>query len=260
MKMSLTVLALAMVASPAFTAPDPRLRSVHYEANQVVSVQGRLGFQSMIQFAPGEEIENVAVGNSEAWQVTPNKRANLLFLKPLATKARTNMTVVTDQRVYLFDLSVAAGRGEPVYNLSFTYDAPKAVAPPVQTRQASAAPVMTAMPVSWAAAPGFAALSPSAPAPNAKLNYAWKAKGDKDLMPRKTYDDGRSLFLEWPAKTPLPALLTPGPDGMEGPLTYRQVGKLIVVDQVPATVVIRLGKEQATLFNKHPALVQTAER
>jgi type IV secretion system protein VirB9 len=260
MKMPITPLVLALAASPAYSASDPRLRSVHYEANQVVPVQGRLGFQSMIQFAPGEEIENVAVGNSEAWQVTPNKRANLLFLKPLASKARTNMTVVTDQRVYLFDLSVGAGRGEPVYNLSFTYDAPRpAAAPPVQTRQASTAPAMTAMPVSWAA-PGFAALSPSAPAPNAKLNYAWKAKGDKDLMPRKAYDDGRSLFLEWPAKTPLPALLTPGADGMEGPLTYRQVGKLIVVDQVPATVVIRLGKEQATLFNKHPAPVQTAER
>lgn len=259
MKTPLTFIALALVASPALSAADPRLRSVHYEANQVVSVQGRLGFQSMIQFAPGEEIENVAVGNSEAWQVTPNKRANLLFLKPLATKARTNMTVVTDQRVYLFDLSVAGGKGEPVYNLSFTYDAPKPVAPPAQTRQASAAPVMTAMPVSWAA-PGFAALSGSAPAPGVKLNYAWKAKGDKDLMPRKTYDDGRSLFLEWPAKTPLPALLTPGPDGMEGPLTYRQVGKFIVVDQVPATVVIRLGKETATLFNKRPAAVQTAER
>ena len=28
--------------------PDPRLQSVHYEADKVVKVQGRLGFQSMI--------------------------------------------------------------------------------------------------------------------------------------------------------------------------------------------------------------------
>jgi type IV secretion system protein VirB9 len=250
MKTPLVFVSLALLASPAFSASDPRLRSIHYEANKVVAVQGRLGYQSMIEFAPGEEIENVAVGNSEAWQVTPNKRANLLFLKPLASRARTNMTVVTDQRVYLFDLSVATGRGEPIYNLSFTYDAPRPVAAAPQTRVASTVPPVT---------PGFAALIASAPAPKPKLNFAWKAKGDKDLIPRKTYDDGHSLFLQWAAGTPLPALLTPGPDGMEGPLSYRQVGQYIVVDQVPTTVEIRLGKESAMLYNKQRP-VQTAER
>jgi len=253
MKMPILLATLALVASSAHSAPDPRLRSVHYQANRVVSVQGRLGFQSMIEFARGEEIENVAVGNSEAWQVTPNKRANLLFLKPLVSKARTNMTVVTDQRVYLFDLSVAAARGEPVYNLSFTYDAPRPATAPAQTRAAAAVPSAPAI------TPGFAALLASAPQPKQKLNFAWKGKGDKDLLPRKTYDDGRSLFLQWPAATPLPALLTPGPDGMEGPLAYRQVGQFLVVDQVPPTVVIRLGKESAFLYNRH-ATVQTAER
>ena len=64
MKISLAIVPLALVASPALSAPDARLRSVHYQANQVVSVQGRLGFQSMIEFAPGEEIENVAVGGA----------------------------------------------------------------------------------------------------------------------------------------------------------------------------------------------------
>ena len=214
MKISVAIVSLALVATPALSAPDPRLRSVHYQANQVVSVQGRLGFQSMIEFAPGEEIENVAVGNSEAWQVTPNKRANLLFLKPLVIKARTNMTVVTDQRVYLFDLSVAGTKGEPVYNLSFTYDAPRPSPVPAQTRIAAGA-----TPSAPAMTPGFAALLASAPQPKPKLNFAWKAKGDKDLVPRRTYDDGRSLFLQWPAGTPLPALLSPGPDGMEGPLS-----------------------------------------
>ncbi len=42
----------------------------------------------MIEFGHGERIENVAVGDSSAWQVTPNKRANLLFLKPLFGKAQ----------------------------------------------------------------------------------------------------------------------------------------------------------------------------
>lgn len=107
MRIPAAALAFALLSTPAIAA-DPRLQSVHYEADKVVKVQGRIGYQSMIEFAPGESIENVAVGDSTAWQVTPNKRANLLFLKPLMPKAKTNMTVITDQRTYLFDLSVAA--------------------------------------------------------------------------------------------------------------------------------------------------------
>ena len=121
-KIPAAFLALALFAVPAHAA-DPRLQSVHYQADKVVKVQGRLGFQSMIEFGQGEAIENVAVGDSSAWQVTPNKRANLLFLKPLVGKARTNMTVVTDQRTYLFDLSVAGAGTTPLYNMRFTYGA-----------------------------------------------------------------------------------------------------------------------------------------
>ncbi len=52
--------------------------------------------------------------------MTPNKRASLLFVKPMQPTARTNMTVVTDQRTYLFDL-VASPGATPVYVLRFTY-------------------------------------------------------------------------------------------------------------------------------------------
>ena len=123
MRIPAAALAIALLATPAYAAADPRLQSVHYEADKVVKVHGRLGYQSMIEFAPGESIENVAVGDSTAWQVTPNKRANLLFLKPLMAKAKTNMTVITDQRTYLFDLSAAAAGATPLYNLRFTYGA-----------------------------------------------------------------------------------------------------------------------------------------
>ena len=65
-------LALALFSSPTLAASDPRLKSVHYETDKVVTVLGRLGYQSMIEFGNGEQIENVAVGDSSAWQVTPN--------------------------------------------------------------------------------------------------------------------------------------------------------------------------------------------
>ena len=74
--------------------------------------EGKPKVQATIRFAEDESIENVAIGDSNAWQVTPNKRANLLFVKPLLTRVSTNMTVVIDKRTYLFDL-VASPAAQP---------------------------------------------------------------------------------------------------------------------------------------------------
>src|SRR5690606_27195983 len=93
---------LAAIGAPAL-AEDARIVERMYDPNEVVRVEGRAGVQATIRFAEDEHIENVAVGDSQKWQVTPNKRANLLFVKPLTERAMTNMTVVTDKHTYLFD-------------------------------------------------------------------------------------------------------------------------------------------------------------
>ena len=241
MKIPAAVLALALFSTTA-DAADPRLKSVHYEADKVVQVQGRLGYQSMIEFGQGESIENVAVGDSAAWQVTPNKRANLLFLKPLMAKAKTNMTVITDQRTYLFDLSVASSGSAAMYNLRFTYG-PKPAAGP-QKR--------LAYPSLLAGAP------PAAPATSApKLNYDWKRKGDKEIIPARYYDDGRALYLQWQAGAAIPALYERDEKGREGLINYRSQGQFIIVDQMPEKLVMRLGKKTAVLINRHPPKTQT---
>lgn len=232
------LLAGALALLPVAARADPRLMTIAYQADEVVALHGRLGYQSMIEFASGEKIENVAVGDSSGWQVTPNKRANLLFLKPLAAGARTNMTVVTDQRVYLFDLAVAGAGRTPVYNLRFTYGPGRTPAPAV-------AEFMQA----------------SAPAPQ-PLNFAWHGDGKKQLLPVRAFDDGRSLYLSFPKDEPLPALFARSADGIEGPVDFHQAGSYIVVAEVPAVLVLRHGKRMATLTNQRrpgPPL-RTAER
>ena len=125
----------------AFTSPvwaeDARLVTHMYDSDEVVHIDGKLGVQATIGFGEGEHIENVAVGDSEKWQITPNKRANLLFVKPLAANARTNMTVVTDRHTYFFDL-VASPRGKPVYMLRFAYPESEQQQAPQQAPQMSA--------------------------------------------------------------------------------------------------------------------------
>jgi type IV secretory pathway VirB9-like protein len=142
---------------------NPRLVTKVYDATKVVKIHGRPGVQATIAFADDERIENVAVGDSEKWQITPNKRANLLFARPLDPAASTNMTVVTDKRTYLFDL-VATAKNQPVYMLRFTYG-DEAQAPPPMVPAAVPPPVLAEVPSQPAALAPSSQTAQAAPEP-----------------------------------------------------------------------------------------------
>ena len=120
------LLALALLVLTAARVPepgpvDPHIQSVLYADDEVVLLQGALGWQIMLEFGPDERIENVSIGDALAWQVTPNKRARLLFLKPLIKNAATNMTVVTDRRRYAFALQTTARLATTPWVVRFQY-------------------------------------------------------------------------------------------------------------------------------------------
>jgi type IV secretion system protein VirB9 len=231
-------LALAAVSIPSHAA-DERLVEVRYDPAKVYRLEGKTKVQAMIRFGEDEAIENVAVGDSDAWQITPNKRANLLFVKPLAMKANTNMTVVTNKHTYLFEL-VASPSAQPMYVLSFKYpDAPKPIVLPgskLAANDAAAAPE----------APAAATVDP------ADLNFAWSKSGDEKLLPGNVFDDGEATFLSWPEGRPVPAILVTDAAGTEGPVNFSVRGTTIVVEGVPSTIVLRSGKNKAQIVNAGP--------
>jgi len=223
-------LGLAMgLAGPAHAADD-RLVAHFYKADEVVRVEGRPGIQATIMFADDEHVENIAVGDSASWQITPNKRANLLFIKPLNRHARTNMTVVTDQRTYFFDLAVADGR-DPLYSLRFTY--PEKPKPQRETPE---------------------------PAQMGVPNFAWKVGGKPKLAPDRVFDDGNSTWLSWAPGRPMPAILVRDEKGKEGPVNYAVRENFIVLDKVPPAIILRSGKDSAILVRSAPPVTASAAR
>ena len=228
------------IASQTAVAADPRLVSRPYDANSVVRIDGRAAVQANVTFNSDEHIENVAIGDSSAWQVTPNKRANILFIKPLRARARTNMTVVTDQRSYFFDL-VADPAARAVYALRFTYP-----------ERAGAA--RGAAPAGSAAAPATA----SAPALQPAYNYAWQAKGKAQMAPARIYDDGTSLYLALRPDAKFPAILTRNNKGEEGPVNFAVREGTVVIEGVPDLVVLRAGKDMTVIERSQSARGRTA--
>ena len=222
--------------TPRPGAVDPRIRTVAYDADQVVRLTGYFGIQTMLEFAPDERIENVSIGDAMGWQVTPNKKANLLFLKPLDRTAATNMTVVTDRRRYVFELVVAAPKASTkdlAYVVRFLVPAP--------------APVAVAAP------------SPPPAAPVAR-NNAYSVKGDAAIQPAKVFDDGAATYFAWPERADLPAVFVVGADGVEGLANAVVRDGYLVVDQLAPRFVLRSGKSSLTVTNGAFSTRQEAAR
>lgn len=242
--------ALALTLAAPAAAQDDRLQTLVFDETAVVRIDGKVKVQTTIKFAPDEVIENVAIGDSAAWQVQPNKAQTILFIKPLEPAARTNMTVVTDKRTYLFDL-VASPRNAPLYVLQFRY--PELEKAAEEARLAAIAEAeaeklrAAADPVEIAAAS-----DPYAVTDPAQLNFQWATAGAAELLPSRAFDDGDAVFLTWPAGTPIPAILVTNEDGEEGPVNFTTRGDTVVVDGVPPQIILRSGRDTATLTNTGP--------
>jgi len=237
----LAAFALIALAAP-LRAEDPRLVERPYDPAEIVRIEGKANVQATIRFADDELIENVAIGDSQTWQVTPNKRANLLFVKPLAERTATNMTVVTSNRTYFFDLVANPKVADPLYVLSFTYpDDPAKDAARVPQPAGQASEIEMA-----------AATDPYAVVDPAELNFAWAGSGDRKLLPARIYDDGAATYLAWRAGTPVPAILVMDKAGTEGPVNFAVRGDVIVIDGVPREIVLRSGRDMARLDNNGP--------
>ncbi|WP_341712291.1 TrbG/VirB9 family P-type conjugative transfer protein [Erythrobacter sp.] len=232
-------LLLAVLGTPSLAASDPRLVEVMYDEAKVFRVEGKVTVQASIVFGDDEVIENVAIGDSAAWQVTPNKRANILFVKPLDARASTNLTVITSKRTYLFDL-VASPTAKPLYVLRFDY-------PPEP--EAEQVPQLAEGPN---AVEKEAATDPYAVVDPTDLNFAWTGSGDPELLPTNAFDDGTATFLTWPEGKDVPAILITNSEGVEGPVNFTVRGSTIVVDGVPRSIVLRSGKDSARLVNSGP--------
>ncbi|WDS35483.1 TrbG/VirB9 family P-type conjugative transfer protein [Pseudoxanthomonas sp.] len=224
---------LAAAALPA--SADSRIREIDYNDRVVVRLEACYGFQTMIEFGADERIENVGLGEASQWLVVPNKRANLLFVKPGYKVSHSNMTVATDRHRYSFELvardSEACKRGQVVYDLRFRYadPAPVVVAPAAAPEPAT--PVV-------------------APMPAAEVrNRAYSFSGARENVPLRVFDDGTRTWFQWASGASAPAVFAVASDGSETLVGFTAQGDYLVADQVAPSFVLRRGEAAATLYN-----------
>ena len=214
--LSLLLLVAARIPEPG--PVDPHIQSILYSPDEVIQLRGALGWQIMLEFGSDERIENVSIGDALAWQVTPNKRARNLFLKPLIKNATTNMTVVTDKRRYAFSLETTPRLRTTPWVVQFDY--PREV---VET------------------------IEEPLPPPPPPLNFAYHMAGDATLLPARVWDDGLMTYFEFAENTPIPAIFAGGPGKTESLVNSMTRDRVIVVQQTSGRFTLRTGKQVATV-------------
>ncbi|WFW29604.1 MAG: P-type conjugative transfer protein VirB9 [Wolbachia endosymbiont of Menacanthus eurysternus] len=86
-----------------FSSVDKRIKTFVYNPNEIFEVVFSQGYYSYIEFAEGEKIKNIAIGDASSWNISPYD--NKLLIMPFEVSGRTNMIITTTKkRSYIFDL------------------------------------------------------------------------------------------------------------------------------------------------------------
>lgn len=215
---SALLLALLPIVSAAQVRPypgagDARMQTVDYRRDQVVQIEGTPGYQLLIALAPDERIENVAIGDSGAWQAVASQSGNMLFVRPTQGGVSTNMTVITSARFYAFDLVPAVGL--PPYEVRFRYPAE--------------------------AGDDFS----GAPAGMGRQVGEYRLSGSRSLWPAQMGDDGVKTYIDWPADVALPAVFIIDDHGRERLANGYMRGPFYVIDSVHERLLFRIDRKTA---------------
>ncbi|QAY77677.1 TrbG/VirB9 family P-type conjugative transfer protein [Sphingosinicella sp. BN140058] len=211
---------LAAQLRPVPGPGDPHIQFVDYVSDQVIVLEATPGYQMMIELAPDERVENVAVGDSAAWQVSANRNGNALFVKALTGGVSTNMTAITNVRVYSFELSPVTTTGNLAYTIRFRYP---------QTGAESEAR-------------------------NAEGEGRYRLRGKKALLPSEMSDDGVLTYIRWPRERSLPAVYAVSDTGKEMLVNgMMREDDVFVIDGVSGKLVFRIDKEVATATRQRMA-------
>jgi len=239
MKKKLALLMILTIATPIWAAVipsssphDDRIRTVEYNPRDVIVLDGMIGIATHIQLESGERYVDHVFGDSAGWHFAEN--ANHVFLKPKAEHSSSNLVLITDRRVYYFELrySDAFETGTRMFGVSFTY-------PDTQAAQALADAERRRV------RDGFNSARP--------INANYTMTGKRSLAPINAWDNRQFTFFRFPGAVDVPAIFMVNPDGTESIVNHHVEGPandIVVVHKVAAQWVLRLGRDALSIFNE----------
>jgi type IV secretion system protein VirB9 len=224
-RLGVSIAAVLAFSSPAFAVSpktnspyDYRIKTVVYNAADTVQLNAVTGIQIHIKVAPGEKYVTHAFGDDAAWEFS--HKLNHFFIRPKAELSDTNLTIVTDRRVYNILLHFIGSYKKKDAD-GKVVDA--FIANPWSMKQATVE-LNYRYPMDDAAATDQQrndqrikdALARADRQSPKNLSYERSNEpAAQDIAPVNTWDDYRFTYFKFPANAELPTLFVIGADGKE---------------------------------------------
>ena len=212
-------------------ARDARIRYIPFNNDRVTTVEAGLGVSTMIQLGQSEVIETISAGDTKSWSIVPKKGSGILFIKPLAANAATNVNIVTNKRVYALLLKGSKDENlDAAFQVRFRYANEDVNAKLLaEAEDAAKDPLLNGL-------------------DSYNLNYDYAFRGDDSLKPRIAFDNGEHLFLQFTGD--IPAIFVVEEKRSEALVNFRTQGKYVVVDKIAAQFTLRAGGRSLCLYNR----------
>ncbi len=229
---------------------DTRIKTFVYSPNEIFQVKFKVGYQSIIELQEGEDVELITFGDRGSWE--PTVLGRRIFLKVSDTGVKTNMTIITDKRTYLLEISSNDDDDDNdakiTYILRFFYPDIIVDIPPTTAKLAKIALnkyVASSTRSNKTMAEGIVANVGSV-----NTNYTYAGNG-KSILPQMVFDNGSKTYFKFADANNIPLISAVTNDYQEVPLRVRKSGEYVYVDTTERQLTLRQGKELICIFNEN---------
>ena len=232
---------------PRSMAADDHIKIMNFNPQSIHKYTGFYGYQSSILFEAGEVIDTVSMGDSTGWQLVPKE--NRLFIKPVGDNADTNVTIITNRRVYYFELHAeeAAGLDDPrlAYEVRFVYPTTEGIGASAPDSSGG-----VSFPTYQNDVPDLSDPEVAKKGLNFEYSVSHSA-GSSGIVPLRVFDDRRFTYMQFSdVNGDLPSIFNVDSEGYESLVNFRVVGDYVVVERVAPAFTLRYGSSTACVFNE----------
>ncbi len=231
---------ILLVSATAYSAQMPRylgsekkFRAYVYNPNEVYRYVGHYTYQGFVEFDEGETVSTISMGDPSLWIF--EHLGNRLFLKPVGEgKSETNMTVITNKKVYHFELMAKEVKSIDDKDLIFVA---KFVYPDDKDKNIVEFPK-----------------NPVSDEPDLRnlaiYNFNYQYTGEQSIAPIKVFDNGEFTYFQFQAKSAeVPAIFAVDSLGYESMVNFRTAGSYIIVERVAPQFTLRSGYSIVCVYN-----------
>jgi type IV secretion system protein VirB9 len=218
---------------PRYLGTEKKFRSYIYNPNDVYRYIGHYTYQGFIELEEGETVGTISMGNPTLWLF--EHLGNRLFLKPVGEdNSETNMTVITNKRVYHFELVAKEAKGisdkDLIFVAKFVYpDEKDKNIVEFSKSNASDEPDMRDLTL---------------------YNFNYQYTGEHLIAPIKVFDNDEFTYFQFSKKNAeVPAIFSVDAAGYESLVNFRSAGSYIIVERVSPQFTLRSGNDIVCVYN-----------